>query len=79
MYLVNYKALNKYFYSKENKDKNAYTGKFEGKNLILVLLESVNELMINEEYFPTLYKMYNEGITFTNNYSPRTSCSTGNN
>ena len=55
------------------------TGIFEGKNLIVVLMESVNMIAINEEEFPTLYKLYNEGISFRNNYSPRNNCSTGNN
>ncbi len=72
-------SLNKYFFSRKITEKNDYTGKFKGKNVILILLESVNNVMINEEYFPTLYKLYNEGLTFTNNYSPRNNCSTGNN
>jgi len=72
-------SLNQYFYSREITEKNDYTGLFEGKNLLLIMLESTNNIMINEEYFPTLYKLYNEGISFTNHYSPRNNCSTGNN
>lgn len=72
-------SLNQYFYSRKITEKNDYTGLFEGKNLILIMLESVNNIMANEEYFPTLYKLYNEGLTFINNYSPRNNCSTGNN
>lgn len=72
-------SLNRYFYSRDVADTNEYTGMFEGKNLILIMLESTNNIMINEEYFPTLYKLYNEGIAFTNHYSPRNNCSTGNN
>ena len=34
---------------------------------------------MNKEDFPTMYKMYNEGISFRNNFSPRNNCSTGNN
>ena len=30
-------------------------------------------------YILIFYKMYSEGLTFTNNYSPRNSCATGNN
>ena len=74
-----YNKLNNYFISREITPKNEYTGMFEGKNLIVVLMESVNMIAINEEDFPTLYKLYNEGISFTNNYSPRNNCSTGNN
>jgi len=74
-----YKNLNNYFISQSITDKNDYTGLFEGKNVIFIMMESVGELMINEEYFPNFYKMYNEGWAWTNNYSPRNSCATGNN
>ena len=30
-------------------------------------------------YYPNFYKMYTEGWSFQNSYSPRNSCSTGNN
>lgn len=71
--------LNNYFINREITPKNEYTGIFKDKNLIVILLESVNEIAINEEYFPNIYKLYNEGISFRNNYSPRNNCSTGNN
>ncbi len=74
-----YNNLNNYFINREITEKNDYTGIFEGKNLIVILMESAGEIAINEELFPNIYKLYNEGITFTNNYSPRNSCSTGNN
>ena len=74
-----YKNLNNYFISQSITDKNEYTGIFEDKNVIFIMLESVGELIINEEYFPNFYKMYNEGWAWTNNYSPRNSCATGNN
>lgn len=74
-----YKKLDEYFINRDITDKNQYTGIFEGKNLIVVLMESVNMISINEKEFPTIYKIYNEGISFRNNYSPRNNCSTGNN
>lgn len=74
-----YNKLNNYFINREITDKNEYTGIFKDKNLIVILLESVDEIAINEEYFPNIYKIYNEGISFRNNYSPRNNCSTGNN
>ncbi len=58
---------------------NDYTGMFENKNLIVIMMESVNDIIINEELYPNFYKLYSEGISFTNNYSPRNSCATGNN
>lgn len=75
----NYNNLNNYFINREITPKNEYTGLFEGKNLIMILMESANDILINEELFPNIYKLYNEGISFRNNYSPRNSCSTGNN
>lgn len=73
-------TLNNYYINREVYDKNEMTGIFKDKNLIVILMESVNEISIlNEEYFPTLHKIYNEGISFRNNFSPRNNCSTGNN
>ena len=43
------------------------------------MLESVNDIIINKEDYPNFYKMYSEGWHWENNYSPRNSCSTGNN
>ena len=75
-----YKKLNNYFMNRPISQKNEMTGIFKGKNVIVMLMESVNEIAIlNENDFPTLYKMYHEGISFTNNFTPRNNCSTGNN
>ncbi len=74
-----YDTLNKYFASQNITGYNDYTGMFEGKNVIVILMESVNDGIINEKYFPNFMKLYNEGWHFNNNYSPRNSCATGNN
>ena len=42
-------------------------------------MESVNNAIINEEYFPNFYNLYSNGWNFLNTYSPRNSCATGNN
>ncbi len=76
---VRYSSLNKYFASQSVTDYNEYTGMFEGKNVIVILMESVNEAIINEKEFPNFYKLYSEGWHWENNYSPRNSCATGNN
>jgi len=73
------KTLNNYFINNSITDVNEYTGLFEDKNLIVIMLESVNDIIINEQDYPNFYKMYNEGWSWKNNYSPRNSCSTGNN
>ena len=74
-----YKNLNNYFLSQKVTDYNEYTGMFEGKNVVVVLMESVNEAFINEEYFPNFYELYSQGWHWENSYSPRNSCATGNN
>lgn len=74
-----YNKLNNYFINRPITIKNEKTGLFENKNLIVILLESTNEIFLNETLFPTMWKMYHEGIHFTNNYTPRNNCSTGNN
>lgn len=71
--------INNYLINNTISDYNDYTGLFEGKNLIVIMMESVNEIIINKYLYPNFYKLYSEGISFTNNYSPRNSCATGNN
>jgi len=74
-----YTSLNNYFASQKVTDYNEYTGMFEDKNVVVILMESVNEAIINEEYYPNFTKLYNEGWSWENTYSPRNSCATGNN
>lgn len=75
----NYNNLNKYFISNRSTMTNEYSNVFEGKNLIVIMVESGSNIMLNEEYYPNIAKIYNEGWSFPNYYSPRNSCSTGNN
>lgn len=74
-----YRNLHNYFISRDITDKNKYTGMFKDKNLIVIMMESVNDIIINEKDFPNFYKLYSQGWHWENNYSPRNSCSTGNN
>ncbi len=71
--------LNNYFINRTITSTNDKTGIYEGKNLIVILLESTNYIAINEERYPTIYKLWSEGTSFRNNYSPRNNCATGNN
>lgn len=76
----NYKTLHNYYINRDIPDTNEYTGKFEGKNLIMIMMESIPQAVFNKDlevYFPTLHKLYNEGITGVNNYSPKNNCATG--
>lgn len=64
----------------ESKDveltSNEYTGIFKGKNLIYILAESLDELAINPEITPNLYRLKTEGLYFNNYYSPVYNAST---
>ena len=60
--------LNNAYSYKEN-EKNKYTGVLKDKNLIIVQLEGMDNWIINKEDTPTIYKMMNEGINFTNHFS----------
>ena len=75
----NYKTLHNYFISRKITDKNDYTGIFNDKNLIVIMMESTNNIVLDEKYYPNLHKLYTEGWAWDNAYSPRNSCSTGNN
>lgn len=72
-------SLNSFYINNKVTSKNEYTGKYAGKNLIVIMMESVNDIIINEDYFPNFYKLLSSSYYFENNYSPRNSCATGNN
>ncbi len=71
--------ISNYIKNKDITDYNDHTGMFEGKNVIVIMMESTNDMIINKDLYPNFYKLYSEGISFRNNYSPRNSCATGNN
>ncbi len=64
------KSIHEYVNSLEPSAKNEYTGLFEGKNLITICAESFAMQAINEDLTPTLYRLANNGIKFTNFYQP---------
>lgn len=74
-----YNTLNKYFISNHTSTTNDYTGLLKDKNLIVIMVESGNDILLNEEYYPNIGKLLQNGYHFSNNYSPRNICSTGNN
>lgn len=57
-------------YANEGKNaQNLYTGIFEGKNLIFLQLEGMDNWLLDEETTPNLYALMKESINFTNHYS----------
>ncbi len=75
----NYRKLSNYYISQEITDKNDFTGIFKDKNVIVIMMESTNNIVLDERYYPNMHKLYTEGWAWENSYSPRNSCSTGNN
>lgn len=65
------KDIDEYFEEnpRSNED-NEYTGIFKDNNLILVLLESLDSWLVDEETTPTLTYMMETGWNFTNRYAP---------
>ncbi len=59
-----------YFASKGAPVENRYTGMLKGKNVIAVMMESMDTWMIDSKTTPTLHKMMKEGIHFTNYNAP---------
>ena len=69
--------LNNYFNQIDGTYQNEYTGMFEGKNIIFILAEGFNEIAVDKERTPTLYKLINEGFVFEDFYSPEFLSTTG--
>ena len=61
--------INAYFANRTVGGDNKMTGLLEGKNVVLVLMESMDDWMIGE-YTPTLERLMSEGISFTHFYTP---------
>lgn len=66
-------ALDNYFSQGEMSESvygdNVYTGSLNGKNIVLIVIESGEWYGINREYTPTLYAMATQGIAFTEYYA----------
>ena len=56
---------------------NKMTGKFKGKNLIMITAEAFTAEAIDPELTPTLYRLATKGIQFTDSYVPATAGTTG--
>lgn len=53
-----------------SKFTNEMTGIFKDKNVIFVMMESIDSWIIDKNTMPTLKKLRDTGINFTNRYSP---------
>lgn len=64
------KALDTWYASRTPDPDNEWTGRYAGKNLILIQLEAIDTWMITEEFMPNLYRLQQEGLDFTQHYTP---------
>lgn len=62
--------IDTFFAERGSHESNEMTGIFEGKNVIFVLMESMDDYMITPEDTPTICAMMDEGINFTQFYTP---------
>jgi len=69
-------SIHNYVNSLTPSKQNEFTGMFKGKNLILITAEAFSAEIIDPELTPTLYRMANEGIKFTEYYQPAWGAST---
>ena len=72
------KMIDEYILSRSSTvTTNDHTGEFKDYNFIYFLVESFDYMAIDPELTPTLYMMYEDGYNFTNHYTPKYSCTTG--
>ena len=69
--------INNYVQSLQASKTNAYTGMFEGKNLMFFSAEAFSPWFVSEELTPTLYRLINRGIYFEDYYQMAGSGTTG--
>ena len=49
---------------------NEMTGALKDKNLIMIMLESIDTWLVTEDYMPNLYALQRDGVDFANFYTP---------
>lgn len=64
------KKVDDYFARKGEHKDNTMTGIYEGKNIISVMMESMDDWLITPEDTPNLYALKSKSIDLTNFYTP---------
>ncbi len=59
-----------YYEGRQVSGENEMTGLFKGKNLIMVMMESVDTWLCTPDYMPNLCALREEGTDFVNHYTP---------
>lgn len=65
-----YAEIDSFFDSLPKPEANKYTDIFKGKNVIAVMMESIDDWLIDEKYTPTIHYMMENGINFTDYHAP---------
>ena len=73
----NIKTVDQYLLQRPVSDYNEYTGMFADKNVIYIMIEAFDYMALDDTLTPTLSKMKKEGWDFSNHYTPKFSCATG--
>lgn len=63
------KLLEKNFEENTLSTSNKYTGIFKDKDLIIIQLESIDDFLVTKDIMPTLYKLKQNSLNFSNHYS----------
>lgn len=64
------KELDEYYASRVVSGENGMTGACQGKNLIMIMLESVDTWLCREEYMPNLCALQKRSMDFVHHYTP---------
>lgn len=64
-----YHQVDTYLETKNVHEKNDMTGILAGKNVMLIQMESIDDWVLTEETMPTVFRLMQEGIQFTNMYT----------
>ena len=65
-----HKQIDSYFSQRQKHETNQMTGVMCGKNVIIVLMESLDDWMITPDQMPTVSALMKESIVFTDFYTP---------
>ena len=66
----NISSLNDYFNSRPAHTDNAMTGALAGKNVIMIMVESLDSWMLTEGYMPNLSALAKNSLQFNHFYTP---------
>lgn len=63
-------GLDAWFESRPAPSVNAHTGVLAGKNLIMIMVESLDTWMLTEDYMPNLWALKQESVDLVHHYTP---------